>query len=144
MELNDWYVLSVYLSQAGEKHYHPTCARCARCEQMFGEGEEMYLQGNLNLIKSTCLILMLKSYSHKSYNTIKLFLHVIFKTKKLYNSVQVWSAWMKQMIKVVNILWPKSVCNVLEKNEENWLVVEISFDDLCQNAAINIFLCKVL
>ncbi|KAM9401424.1 actin-binding LIM protein 2-like [Salvelinus alpinus] len=32
--------------QAGEKHYHPSCARCARCEQMFGEGEEMYLQGN--------------------------------------------------------------------------------------------------
>ncbi|XP_007570580.2 actin-binding LIM protein 2 isoform X6 [Poecilia formosa] len=31
---------------AGEKHYHPTCARCARCEQMFGEGEEMYLQGS--------------------------------------------------------------------------------------------------
>ncbi|CAL8326664.1 unnamed protein product [Lota lota] len=32
--------------EAGEKHYHPTCARCARCEQMFGEGEEMYLQGS--------------------------------------------------------------------------------------------------
>ncbi|XP_036814121.1 actin-binding LIM protein 2-like isoform X12 [Oncorhynchus mykiss] len=32
--------------EAGEKHYHPSCARCARCEQMFGEGEEMYLQGN--------------------------------------------------------------------------------------------------
>lgn len=31
--------------QAGDKHYHPTCARCARCEQMFAEGEEMYLQG---------------------------------------------------------------------------------------------------
>uniref|UniRef100_A0A3B4XH12 Actin binding LIM protein family member 2 n=1 Tax=Seriola lalandi dorsalis TaxID=1841481 RepID=A0A3B4XH12_SERLL len=33
--------------EAGEKHYHPTCARCARCEQMFAEGEEMYLQGKL-------------------------------------------------------------------------------------------------
>ncbi|XP_055085151.1 actin-binding LIM protein 2 isoform X10 [Periophthalmus magnuspinnatus] len=32
--------------EAGEKHYHPTCARCARCELMFAEGEEMYLQGN--------------------------------------------------------------------------------------------------
>uniref|UniRef100_A0A3B4B8S0 Actin-binding LIM protein 2 n=1 Tax=Periophthalmus magnuspinnatus TaxID=409849 RepID=A0A3B4B8S0_9GOBI len=30
--------------EAGEKHYHPTCARCARCELMFAEGEEMYLQ----------------------------------------------------------------------------------------------------
>uniref|UniRef100_A0A8C4HSN2 Actin-binding LIM protein 2 n=1 Tax=Dicentrarchus labrax TaxID=13489 RepID=A0A8C4HSN2_DICLA len=40
--------------EAGEKHYHPTCARCARCEQMFAEGEEMYLQGksSLNLITS--------------------------------------------------------------------------------------------
>ncbi|XP_021251018.1 actin-binding LIM protein 2 isoform X12 [Numida meleagris] len=33
------------LYQAGEKHYHPTCARCVRCSQMFAEGEEMYLQG---------------------------------------------------------------------------------------------------
>ncbi|KAI7796967.1 putative actin-binding LIM protein 2 [Triplophysa rosa] len=32
--------------EAGEKHYHPTCARCARCDKMFGEGEEMYLQGS--------------------------------------------------------------------------------------------------
>ncbi|XP_067435198.1 actin-binding LIM protein 2 isoform X12 [Thunnus thynnus] len=32
--------------EAGEKHYHPTCARCVRCEQMFAEGEEMYLQGS--------------------------------------------------------------------------------------------------
>uniref|UniRef100_A0A673G6Y7 Actin-binding LIM protein 2-like n=1 Tax=Sinocyclocheilus rhinocerous TaxID=307959 RepID=A0A673G6Y7_9TELE len=32
--------------EAGEKLYHPTCARCARCDQMFGEGEEMYLQGS--------------------------------------------------------------------------------------------------
>uniref|UniRef100_H3CE31 Actin binding LIM protein family member 2 n=1 Tax=Tetraodon nigroviridis TaxID=99883 RepID=H3CE31_TETNG len=31
--------------EAGEKHYHPSCARCARCQQMFAEGEEMYLQG---------------------------------------------------------------------------------------------------
>ncbi|XP_036407304.1 actin-binding LIM protein 2 isoform X9 [Megalops cyprinoides] len=32
--------------EAGDKHYHPACARCARCDQMFGEGEEMYLQGS--------------------------------------------------------------------------------------------------
>lgn len=32
-------------SQAGDKHYHPSCARCSRCNQMFTEGEEMYLQG---------------------------------------------------------------------------------------------------
>ncbi|XP_071609517.1 actin-binding LIM protein 2 isoform X5 [Heliangelus exortis] len=31
--------------EAGEKHYHPSCARCVRCSQMFAEGEEMYLQG---------------------------------------------------------------------------------------------------
>nr|XP_015204798.1 PREDICTED: actin-binding LIM protein 3 [Lepisosteus oculatus] len=31
--------------EAGGKHYHPTCARCARCHMMFTEGEEMYLTG---------------------------------------------------------------------------------------------------
>ncbi|XP_036799181.1 actin-binding LIM protein 3 isoform X2 [Oncorhynchus mykiss] len=31
--------------EAGGKHYHPTCARCARCHMMFTEGEEMYLHG---------------------------------------------------------------------------------------------------
>uniref|UniRef100_A0AAR2K1M4 Actin binding LIM protein family member 3 n=1 Tax=Pygocentrus nattereri TaxID=42514 RepID=A0AAR2K1M4_PYGNA len=32
--------------EAGGKHYHPTCARCARCHMMFAEGEEMYLTGS--------------------------------------------------------------------------------------------------
>uniref|UniRef100_A0A665U736 Actin binding LIM protein family, member 3 n=1 Tax=Echeneis naucrates TaxID=173247 RepID=A0A665U736_ECHNA len=32
--------------EAGGKHYHPTCARCARCHMMFLEGEEMYLTGS--------------------------------------------------------------------------------------------------
>ncbi|XP_063303425.1 actin-binding LIM protein 3 isoform X9 [Pelobates fuscus] len=32
--------------EAGGKHYHPTCARCVRCQQMFSEGEEMYLTGS--------------------------------------------------------------------------------------------------
>ncbi|XP_019635575.1 PREDICTED: actin-binding LIM protein 1-like isoform X1 [Branchiostoma belcheri] len=33
-------------TEAGEKHYHPHCAKCAKCGLMFGEGEEMYLQDN--------------------------------------------------------------------------------------------------
>ncbi|XP_054860632.1 actin-binding LIM protein 1-like isoform X7 [Amphiprion ocellaris] len=32
--------------EAGDKHYHPGCARCSRCDKMFTEGEEMYLQGS--------------------------------------------------------------------------------------------------
>uniref|UniRef100_A0A672QIH7 Actin-binding LIM protein 3-like n=1 Tax=Sinocyclocheilus grahami TaxID=75366 RepID=A0A672QIH7_SINGR len=32
--------------EAGGKHYHPTCARCARCQMTFIEGEEMYLTGS--------------------------------------------------------------------------------------------------
>ena len=32
--------------QAGDKHYHPSCSHCAKCGQIFGEGEEMYLQGS--------------------------------------------------------------------------------------------------
>lgn len=40
--------LSRYLLQAGDKHYHPTCARCSRCDKMFIEGDEMYLHGQLD------------------------------------------------------------------------------------------------
>ncbi|KAJ7997277.1 hypothetical protein DPEC_G00227310 [Dallia pectoralis] len=32
--------------EAGGRHYHPSCARCARCQMMFAEGEEMYLTGS--------------------------------------------------------------------------------------------------
>ncbi|KAF7667697.1 hypothetical protein LDENG_00048980 [Lucifuga dentata] len=32
--------------EAGDKHYHPSCARCSRCQNIFTEGEEMYLQGS--------------------------------------------------------------------------------------------------
>lgn len=32
--------------QAGEAHhFHPTCARCSKCGDPFGDGEEMFLQG---------------------------------------------------------------------------------------------------
>ncbi|CAG0880026.1 unnamed protein product [Darwinula stevensoni] len=32
--------------QAGEiHHFHPTCARCSKCGDPFGDGEEMYVQG---------------------------------------------------------------------------------------------------
>ncbi|XP_061823641.1 actin-binding LIM protein 1-like isoform X4 [Nerophis lumbriciformis] len=32
--------------EAGDKHYHPECARCSRCDKTFTEGEELYLQGS--------------------------------------------------------------------------------------------------
>ncbi|XP_076017285.1 actin-binding LIM protein 3-like isoform X2 [Genypterus blacodes] len=32
--------------EAGGKHYHPSCARCARCHLTFLEGDEMYLTGS--------------------------------------------------------------------------------------------------
>ncbi|XP_036902296.1 actin-binding LIM protein 2 isoform X10 [Sturnira hondurensis] len=35
-----------HVLEAGEKHYHPSCALCARCGQTFAEGEEMYLQAS--------------------------------------------------------------------------------------------------
>ncbi|XP_035874357.1 actin-binding LIM protein 2 isoform X15 [Phyllostomus discolor] len=35
-----------HVLEAGEKHYHPSCALCARCGRTFAEGEEMYLQGS--------------------------------------------------------------------------------------------------
>uniref|UniRef100_A0A3B1KAL0 Actin binding LIM protein family member 2 n=1 Tax=Astyanax mexicanus TaxID=7994 RepID=A0A3B1KAL0_ASTMX len=53
--------------EAGDKHYHPTCARCVRCEQMFGEGEEMYLQGNSHI---TSLITSSSSVTRTSSESI--------------------------------------------------------------------------
>lgn len=39
--------------QAGENHhFHPTCARCTKCGDPFGDGEEMYLQGSAG--NATC------------------------------------------------------------------------------------------
>ncbi|XP_077959877.1 actin-binding LIM protein 1 isoform X8 [Gasterosteus aculeatus] len=32
--------------EAGERNYHPSCARCSRCDKMFTEGEDMYVQGS--------------------------------------------------------------------------------------------------
>lgn len=32
--------------QAGGYKFHPTCARCSRCGNHFGDGQEMYMQGN--------------------------------------------------------------------------------------------------
>lgn len=31
--------------QAGGKYYHPSCSRCVKCNELFGEGDEMYLRG---------------------------------------------------------------------------------------------------
>ncbi len=31
--------------EAGDKRYHPTCAKCGRCGSHFTEGEDMYIQG---------------------------------------------------------------------------------------------------
>lgn len=35
------------LLEAGDRHYHPSCARCSQCDRMFTEGEEMYVQGSV-------------------------------------------------------------------------------------------------
>ncbi|XP_072025777.1 actin-binding LIM protein 2-like isoform X3 [Amphiura filiformis] len=31
--------------EAGDKRYHPSCAKCGRCGNHFAEGEDMYIQG---------------------------------------------------------------------------------------------------
>uniref|UniRef100_A0A8C7QNZ8 Actin binding LIM protein 1a n=1 Tax=Oncorhynchus mykiss TaxID=8022 RepID=A0A8C7QNZ8_ONCMY len=46
--------------EAGDKHYHPSCARCSRCNQMFTEGEEMYLQGCWDVVLTSFSVLPLQ------------------------------------------------------------------------------------
>uniref|UniRef100_A0AAX7SUZ4 Actin binding LIM protein 1b n=1 Tax=Astatotilapia calliptera TaxID=8154 RepID=A0AAX7SUZ4_ASTCA len=38
------------LLEAGDRHYHPSCARCSQCDRMFTEGEEMYVQGQFEIL----------------------------------------------------------------------------------------------
>lgn len=41
----DKYIAGKVL-QAGGYKFHPTCARCSRCGEHFGDGQEMYMQGD--------------------------------------------------------------------------------------------------
>ncbi|VDO30883.1 unnamed protein product [Onchocerca flexuosa] len=41
----DKYIAGKVL-QAGGYKFHPTCARCSRCGERFGDGQEMYMQGD--------------------------------------------------------------------------------------------------
>ncbi|KAG8188427.1 hypothetical protein JTE90_007995 [Oedothorax gibbosus] len=41
----DRYIIGKVLRAGDNHHFHPTCARCSKCGDPFGDGEEMYLQG---------------------------------------------------------------------------------------------------
>ncbi|XP_028967060.1 actin-binding LIM protein 3 [Galendromus occidentalis] len=38
------YITGKVLQAGEDSHFHPTCARCSKCGDPFGDGEEMYLQ----------------------------------------------------------------------------------------------------
>ncbi|XP_067142769.1 actin-binding LIM protein 2-like isoform X1 [Centruroides vittatus] len=39
------YIIGKVLQAGDTHHFHPTCARCSKCGDPFGDGEEMYMQG---------------------------------------------------------------------------------------------------
>lgn len=39
------YITGKVLQAGDNHHFHPTCARCTKCGDPFGDGEEMYMQG---------------------------------------------------------------------------------------------------
>ncbi|KAI8423368.1 hypothetical protein MSG28_014369 [Choristoneura fumiferana] len=39
------YIAGKVLQAGDTHHFHPTCARCSKCGDPFGDGEEMFLQG---------------------------------------------------------------------------------------------------
>lgn len=41
------YISGKVLQAGDNHHFHPTCARCTKCGDPFGDGEEMYLQVRL-------------------------------------------------------------------------------------------------
>uniref|UniRef100_A0A8C6SEH0 Actin binding LIM protein family member 3 n=1 Tax=Neogobius melanostomus TaxID=47308 RepID=A0A8C6SEH0_9GOBI len=57
--------------EAGGKHYHPSCARCARCQMMFLEGEEMYLTGEKSVSDSFLYCDVIASFDHKRLTNTK-------------------------------------------------------------------------
>uniref|UniRef100_A0A8C2A9C6 Actin binding LIM protein 1a n=1 Tax=Cyprinus carpio TaxID=7962 RepID=A0A8C2A9C6_CYPCA len=56
--------------EAGKKHYHPSCARCSRCNQMFTEGEEMYLQGESHPLQMPHIIYIYSSICSRPGSSI--------------------------------------------------------------------------
>uniref|UniRef100_A0A8C2HEC3 Actin binding LIM protein 1a n=1 Tax=Cyprinus carpio TaxID=7962 RepID=A0A8C2HEC3_CYPCA len=56
--------------EAGNKHYHPSCARCSRCNQMFTEGEEMYLQGESHPLQMPHIIYIYSSICSRPGSSI--------------------------------------------------------------------------
>lgn len=45
------YISGKVLQAGDNHHFHPTCARCTKCGDPFGDGEEMYLQGSAGKFK---------------------------------------------------------------------------------------------
>ena len=41
----DRYITGKVLQAGDNHHFHPTCARCTKCGDPFGDGEEMFMQG---------------------------------------------------------------------------------------------------
>ncbi|XP_076345805.1 actin-binding LIM protein 3-like isoform X4 [Tachypleus tridentatus] len=41
----DRYIVGKVLQAGDNHHFHPTCAHCTKCGNPFGDGEEMYMQG---------------------------------------------------------------------------------------------------
>ncbi|XP_076372214.1 actin-binding LIM protein 3-like isoform X3 [Tachypleus tridentatus] len=41
----DLYITGKVLQAGNDHHFHPSCARCSKCGDPFGDGEEMYMQG---------------------------------------------------------------------------------------------------
>lgn len=53
------YISGKVLQAGDNHHFHPTCARCTKCGDPFGDGEEMYLQGSAG--KSFSRIISIKA-----------------------------------------------------------------------------------
>ena len=56
----DLWFFFLYETKAGDNHhFHPTCARCSKCGDPFGDGEEMYLQVFSFFHTSICFVSLL-------------------------------------------------------------------------------------
>ena len=105
--------------QAGENnHFHPTCARCTKCGEPFGDGEEMFLQ----VIDRVILFLIILKISNNNYSYITPLGDRCFTSCKINAQAPNSSSKLLLLERVSNPIPVDQIRMDRPKNDKNWLM----------------------